>query len=192
MRFALPRTWRTRRRLRRPSAAALALLAGGGAVTLATADSPAPVRRQDRVLSLPEAPGSAAEVRIDTSYFTSGGSAPRPAVLLAHGFGGSKDDMRAQAESLARGGYAVLTWSARGFGASGGRIGLNSPDAEVADVSRLVDWLGRLPRGAARRPGRPTGGRHGGLVRRGRLAAGRRVRPAGGRHRARDHLVGPG
>ncbi|MGW2354445.1 alpha/beta fold hydrolase [Actinacidiphila glaucinigra] len=144
MRFALPRTWRTRRRLA-AGAAALALLAGGGAVTLATADSPAPVRRQDRVLSLPEAPGSAAEVRIDTSYFTSGGSAPRPAVLLAHGFGGSKDDMRAQAESLARGGYAVLTWSARGFGASGGRIGLNSPDAEVADVSRLVDWLGRRP-----------------------------------------------
>ncbi|WUD71819.1 alpha/beta fold hydrolase [Streptomyces sp. NBC_00510] len=144
MRFALPRTWRTRRRLA-AGAAALALLAGGGAVTLATADAPAPVRRQDRVFSLPEAPGSASKVRIDTSYFTSGGSAQRPAVLLAHGFGGTKDDVRAEAESLARSGYAVLTWSARGFGASGGRIGLNSPDAEVADVSRLIDWLGRRP-----------------------------------------------
>ena len=105
-------------------------------------------------------------VRLDTSYFTAGGAGRRPAVLLAHGFGGSKDDVRGQAEKLARHGYAVLTWSARGFGRSGGQIGLNAPDGEVADVGRLVDWLARQPRGAARRARRPAGRRLRGLVRR--------------------------
>ncbi|WP_329310451.1 alpha/beta fold hydrolase [Streptomyces sp. NBC_01262] len=141
----LPRLWPRHRNRRRLVAggAALAALAAGGAVTLAAADSPAPVRRSDRVFSMPETAGSAKRVRIDTSYFTSGGSGRRPAVLLAHGFGGSKDDMRAEAEQLARDGYAVLTWSARGFGDSTGQIGLNAPDREVADVRRLIDWLGK-------------------------------------------------
>jgi ABC-2 type transport system ATP-binding protein len=125
------------------SAAVLLLLATGGAVTFAAADEPAPVRRQDRVLSMPETPGSGRDVRIDTSFFTTGGSDARPAVLLAHGFGGSKDDMTADAQRLARDGYRVLTWSARGFGRSTGRIGLNAPDREVADVRRLIDSLGR-------------------------------------------------
>jgi ABC-2 type transport system ATP-binding protein len=125
------------------AATVLLLLAAGGAVTFATADEPAPVRRQDRVISMPETPGSERVVRIDTSFFTTGGSGPRPAVLLAHGFGGSKGDMTAEAQRLARDGYRVLTWSARGFGRSTGRIGLNAPDREVADVRRLIDWLGR-------------------------------------------------
>ncbi|MFE2429327.1 CocE/NonD family hydrolase [Streptomyces sp. NPDC059373] len=136
------RSWRTRHRIA-AGTAALAVLAGAGVVTVAAADSPAAVHREDRVMSMPETAGSAKRVRIDTSYFTSGGSGRRPAVLLAHGFGGSKDDMRPEAERLARDGYAVLTWSARGFGASTGQIGLNSPDREVADVRRLIDWLGK-------------------------------------------------
>ncbi len=36
-------------------------------------------------------------MNIDTSFFTAG-SGRRPAVLLGHGFGGSKDDMRREAE----------------------------------------------------------------------------------------------
>ena len=72
-------------------------------------------------------------------------------MLLGHGFGGSKDDVRAQAEQLARDGYAVLTWSARGFGESTGQIGLNDPDDEVKDVSRLIDWLASGPRSSSTR-----------------------------------------
>ena len=37
-------------------------------------------------------------------------------MLLAHGFGGTKNSVRADAEALAERGYAVLTWTARGFG----------------------------------------------------------------------------
>lgn len=106
---------------------------------------------------------------IDTSYFTAGDSAEkRPAVLLGHGFGGSKDDVREQAERLARDGYAVLTWSARGFGRSEGRIGLNDPAYEVKDVSRLVDWLAARPEVKLDAPGDPrvgvSGASYGGAI----------------------------
>ncbi|MFF4482375.1 alpha/beta fold hydrolase [Streptomyces melanosporofaciens] len=130
---------KTRLRGRRLAAAvaAAAVLAGAGTWAAAASDDRPAVHRQDRVLDMPGA-------RIDTSYFTSG-SGRRPAVLLAHGFGGSKDDVRERAEGLARDGYAVLTWSARGFGRSTGKIGLNDPDHEVADARRLIDWLAKRP-----------------------------------------------
>ncbi|MFE0455988.1 CocE/NonD family hydrolase [Streptomyces sp. NPDC058914] len=131
------------RGLRRPrrtlaAAAAVVVLAGAGTWTAVASDDPPPVHRADRVMAVDG-------VRLDTSYFTSGSDGRRPAVLLAHGFGGSKADVRQQAEDLARDGYAVLTWSARGFGRSTGRIGLNDPRGEVADVSRLIDWLAKQP-----------------------------------------------
>jgi ABC-2 type transport system ATP-binding protein len=118
--------------------AAFAVLAGAGTWTAVADDAAPAVHREDRVHSMPGA-------KIDTSYFTSGGDERRPAVLLGHGFGGSKEDVRAQAEQLASDGYAVLTWSARGFGRSTGQIGLNDPDREVKDVSRLIDWLAKRP-----------------------------------------------
>ena len=108
-------------------------------------------------------------VRIDTSYFTPGSSGARhPAVLLAHGFGGSKQDVRQQAEDLAGEGYAVLTWSARGFGKSTGKIGLNDPRGEVADVSKLIDWLAKQPQVQLDKPGDPrvgvAGASYGGAI----------------------------
>lgn len=140
-----PRLPRRRRDRLLAGAAALAVLAGAGTWTAAAASGDAPaVHRQDQMLNVPglEAPGAG----IDTSYFTAGEDGERrPAVLLGHGFGGSKDDVRAQAERLARDGYAVMTWSARGFGRSGGKIGLNDPEHEVKDVSALIDWLARRP-----------------------------------------------
>ncbi|MEV6202233.1 alpha/beta fold hydrolase [Streptomyces sp. NPDC051771] len=152
-------------RLRLPRWAAvtavLAVLAGAGTWTAAALDEPPPVQREDRALTLDG-------VRIDTSYFTGGATGRRPAVLLAHGFGGSKDDVRAQAERLARDGYAVLTWSARGFGASGGKIGLNDPAHEVADVRGLVDWLAARPEVLLDKAGDPrvgvTGASYGGAI----------------------------
>ena len=66
---------------------------------------------------------------------------PAPAVILAHGFGGSKDSVTDDAILLAERGFVVLTYSARGFGASTGQIGLNAPDAEVADAQNLITYL---------------------------------------------------
>ncbi|MFF4470967.1 CocE/NonD family hydrolase [Streptomyces sp. NPDC001599] len=144
------------------AAAAVVVLAGAGTWTAVAGDDPAPVRRADRVMAVGDG------VRLDTSYFTAGSGGRRPAVLLAHGFGGSKDDVRQQAEDLARDGYAVLTWSARGFGKSTGKIGLNAPDGEVADVSRLIDWLAEQPQVELDKDGDPrvgvAGGSYGGAV----------------------------
>ncbi|MFD3932331.1 alpha/beta fold hydrolase [Streptomyces sp. NPDC058614] len=154
--------------LRRPrrwiaAAAAVVVLAGAGTWTAVASDDAPPVHRADRVMDMGDG------VDIDTSYFTAGaGSDRRPAVLLAHGFGGSKDDVKAQAEQLARDGYAVLTWSARGFGESTGKIGLNDPEGEVADVSRLIDWLAKRPEVQLDKSGDPrvgvTGASYGGAI----------------------------
>lgn len=153
-----------RRRPRRTIAAAVAVvvLAGAGTWTATASDGAAPVKRTDQAMTTAEG------VRIDTSYFTSGGDGRRPAVMLGHGFGGSKDDVRSQAEALARDGYAVLTWSARGFGESTGRIGLNDPKGEVADVTQLIDWLADRPEVQLDKKGDPrlgvAGASYGGAI----------------------------
>jgi ABC-2 type transport system ATP-binding protein len=163
MDLRLPRLRDLRRRPRRLTAAvaAVVVIAGAGTWTAVADDNPPPVHREDQVMALDG-------VRIDTSYFTSGSSGRRPAVLIGHGFGGSKDDLRQQAEDLARDGYAVLTWSARGFGRSTGRIGLNDPKGEVADVSKLIDWLAKQPQVRLDKAGDPrvgmAGASYGGAI----------------------------
>ncbi|MFD4034882.1 alpha/beta fold hydrolase [Streptomyces sp. NPDC058637] len=141
--------------------AALAVLAAAGTWTAVADDSAPSVRREDRIMRMNG-------VSVDTSYFTAGGSQRRPAVLIGHGFGGSKNDVRAQAEKLAADGYAVMTWSARGFGKSSGEITLNAPDGEVEDVSGLVDWLAGRPEVELDAKGDPrvgvTGASYGGAV----------------------------
>ncbi|MFF7007855.1 alpha/beta fold hydrolase [Streptomyces fimicarius] len=158
------RRWRLLPRTRGRWAAAVAVLAvlvGGGTWTAVADDGSPAVQREDRTLRMDGVP-------IDTSYFHAKGSGKRPAVLIGHGFGGSKNDVRAQAEKLAADGYAVLTWSARGFGKSGGEISLNDPDHEVKDVSRLIDWLATRPEVELDGNGDPrvglTGASYGGAV----------------------------
>jgi ABC-2 type transport system ATP-binding protein len=80
-------------------------------------------------------------VQIDTSTFAPGTTGRHPALLLAHGFGGSKTDLDTQAKRYAAQGWVVVTYTARGFGASGGRIHLDDPALEVADARTLVDTL---------------------------------------------------
>ncbi|WP_075735052.1 alpha/beta fold hydrolase [Streptomyces acidiscabies] len=142
-------------------AAAVVVLAGAGTWTAVASDGKPAVREADRVMDIDG-------VKLDTSYFTTGGTKKRPAVLLAHGFGGSKDDLKDQAEDLARDGYAVLTWSARGFGKSTGKIGLNDPNAEVKDVSKLIDWLAKQPQVELDKTNDPrvgiAGGSYGGAI----------------------------
>ncbi len=141
--------------------AAFVVLAGAGTWTAVADDSAPAVHRQDRMMRIDG-------VSLDTSYFTTGGSERRPAVLIGHGFGRSKDTSRSQAQQLARDGYAVLTWSARGFGKSGGKTSLNAPDAEVKDVSRLIDWLAGQPEVRLDASGDPrvgvTGASYGGAI----------------------------
>jgi ABC-2 type transport system ATP-binding protein len=117
--------------------------------------APSVASRSAFVAGTPEAGG--VPVQLDTTLYLPA-STPAPAILLAHGFGGSKAGMRPEAEAMARDGYAVMTWSARGFGKSGGDIGLNDPTREVADVSRLIDWLAKQPLVQLDAPGDPRVG----------------------------------
>jgi ABC-2 type transport system ATP-binding protein len=147
--------------------AAVALVAAG--VVLAVAlTRPAPLTIRNLRIPVADGPRGNQHVVLDASFFLPPGSGKVPAVLLAHGFGETKDAVRPQAEDLARAGFAVLTWSARGFGASTGQIGLDSPDYEVKDVEQLVTWLARQPRVLLDRPGDPrvgiTGASYGGGI----------------------------
>ena len=80
-------------------------------------------------------------VSIDTSLYLPS-KTPAPAILIAHGFGGSKDSVASDAQFYASKGYVVLTWTARGFGKSTGQIAMNAMDAEVADTRALINYLG--------------------------------------------------
>ena len=121
------------------------------------------------MIAVPEAPGGAGTIDLDTRlYLPRDRDGKVPAVLLAHGFGGTKNSVRTDAESLVDRGYAVLTWTARGFGRSGGQIHLDSPDYEIRDGQRLLDWLAARPEVRTDATGDPrvgvVGGSYGGAL----------------------------
>jgi ABC-2 type transport system ATP-binding protein len=119
----------------------VALIAAGAIIAAAVSSGPAVAARTQFVTGTPEA---GVAVRLDTTvYFPK--ATPAPAVLLAHGFGGSKADLDTESRSLARHGYVVLAYSARGFGRSGGLIHLDAPSYEISDASRLISYLATLP-----------------------------------------------
>ncbi|MFI7586584.1 alpha/beta fold hydrolase [Spongisporangium articulatum] len=89
-----------------------------------------------------------------TIYLPTGGG-KHPAVLLAHGYGGSMDSVAPQARYLAERGYVVLAYSARGFGFSDGKVHLDSPDYEVKDGQRMLDVLAQRPEVQLDAPGDP-------------------------------------
>ncbi|GAA1007509.1 hypothetical protein Aple_018670 [Acrocarpospora pleiomorpha] len=146
---------------------ALAVLAVA-AITWAVWPSEPPPRGQDLTIDVLDGPANDQRVTIDATFFAPASGGKAPAVLLGHGFGGSKASVRDQAQRLAQHGYAVLTWSARGFGRSTGEIALNSPDYEVKDVQQLVDWLATRPEVRLDAAGDPrvgmAGGSYGGAI----------------------------
>ena len=148
--------------------AATVLLIACAVVIAVIATRPGPVSARNVMIPVIDGPHNDDHVLIDATFFTPPGGGKIPAVLLAHGFGATKEAVRPEAEQLARAGFAVLTWSARGFGASTGQIALDSPDYEVKDVEQLVSWLARQPRVLLDHPGDPrvgiTGASYGGGI----------------------------
>ena len=137
------------------AAAGVALVLAAGGVIVAVASSTDPIAT--RSLLVAGTPEMGAAVELDaTVYFPA--KTPAPAILLAHGFGGSKTDLRSQARSLAQHGYVVLAYTARGFGRSGGLIHLDAPSYEVADASKLISYLATLPQVLKDAPGDPRVG----------------------------------
>ncbi|PZS26336.1 MAG: ABC transporter [Pseudonocardiales bacterium] len=124
-------------------AAVVVIVLAALAVTVASlSGSAAVIHTQARFVAGTPEDGRA--VRLDTTLYLPART-PAPAVLLAHGFGGSKASVASDARALARRGYVVLAYTARGFGKSGGLIHLDAPAFEVHDASLLVTYLSSLP-----------------------------------------------
>jgi ABC-2 type transport system ATP-binding protein len=163
------RRWRPRGRgaVALAAAAAVLVIAGAAAIIAATG-GPAPIGVRNLRIAVVDGPRDSQHVTLDATLFTPAGSGRVPAILLAHGFGATKDAVRPEAEKLARAGFAVLTWSARGMGGSTGQVAFDSPDYEVKDVEQLVTWLARQPRVLLDHPGDPrvgiAGASYGGAI----------------------------
>lgn len=146
---------------------AVAALTGGAALWGEHPQQPQPPQPRQVLIDVADGPGGQQRAQLDATLYAAPDS-PAPAVVIAHGIGGDKNSSAAQARELARRGFAVLTYSARGFGASSGRIGLNSPDYEVADARQVLDWLARQPEVQRDRDGDPrvgvTGDSYGGAL----------------------------
>ncbi|MFM1917530.1 MAG: hypothetical protein RJB01_1045, partial [Actinomycetota bacterium] len=130
----------------------------------------APANAAVTPITIPGGPTSATEpvpVSLEADLYLPD-QTPAPAVIVAHGFGGSKASVAQDATYLVERGFAVLTYSARGFGASSGQISMNSPEFEVADASRIIDYLADLDGIVQDAPGDPrvgiAGGSYGGAL----------------------------
>ncbi|MGH3875691.1 MAG: alpha/beta fold hydrolase [Actinophytocola sp.] len=143
-------------------ALAVVIVAAAGVVWLNSADDPPAVRTREETLA-----GAGEGTRLDSTLYLPERT-PAPAIIVAHGFGGNKQSVDGDARELAQRGFVVLTYSARGFGRSSGQIALNSRDAEVADASELVSWLGTRSEVVQDGPDDPrvgvTGGSYGGAL----------------------------
>ncbi len=124
------------------TAAVTIALAIGFLPSLASATAAEPSAADIRISGGPASAMDSKPVSIDARLYLPA-TVPAPAVVLAHGFGGSKESTDEQALSLRDAGFVVLTYSARGFGKTIGSISMNSPQFEVADARALVDYLAK-------------------------------------------------
>lgn len=110
---------------------------------LALAGPAAAFSRQEVTIASPDGTPLAATLFLPDGASPTGGW---PATVFMHGLGGDRAGMNAIAQSMGMVGeqYAVLTFDARGHGASGGLIGIDGPK-EIADVKAVFSWLAARP-----------------------------------------------
>lgn len=82
------------------------------------------------------------ETEIAATEYTPDGEGPFPSVLITHGWANDRktDGPTSLANLYASNGYFVLTYDSRGFGASGGKVGVDGSD-EIRDVEALITYL---------------------------------------------------
>ena len=101
-------------------------------------------------------------------YVPKGATGKLPTIIMAHGWGGTAEQLRPEAAGFASAGYLVVLFDYRGWGASDGRVILAGPKpserarnrftaevvelreivdplAEAADLSNVVHWLQAEP-----------------------------------------------
>ncbi|MEU7134315.1 CocE/NonD family hydrolase [Streptomyces sp. NPDC046261] len=134
-----------RQALRTPAtvAASAALLAAGllGPAPAARASSPAAAPHQAAAPRFTDIPGSGG-ITLKGNVFTpagADGSRRYPVIVLPTSWAMPQFEYIAQARRLADSGYVVVSYTARGFWRSGGKIEAAGPP-DVADVSKVIDW----------------------------------------------------
>lgn len=171
---------RTLSRMRRrflPLTTVVPLLVVGLLAGAATAQPGEEWTRTGALLDTVTGPTDDYPVTIDYDlYVPEGASAadPRPAMVVAHGFGNSKSvaEVTTLGAFFAAKGYVVITSSHQGFGGSSGCVALNSIDYDAKNVSSLIDVLAERDDVVMDGPGDPRvgmvggsyGGGHQGLV----------------------------
>ena len=130
----------------------LLLAATAAALALAAAPSGLAAGFSKTELTIPGAGG----VPLAATLYEPDGPPPPtrfPAIVMFHGLGGTRASTNVLAEQFfAPQGYVVLTFDARGHGASGGLFGLDGPN-ENADAQALYDFLAARPEVDARHVG---------------------------------------
>jgi predicted acyl esterase len=85
-------------------------------------------------------------IELDATVYEPTAEGPHPAVLMTHGWGGDKRQLRPLAEAYASRDFYVLAYTSRGFGktedreGSGGQVNSTS-ELERRDASALIDYL---------------------------------------------------
>ena len=79
----------------------------------ASASTSAVSRTVEERIEVPAGPGQDGVIALDTTLYLPA-TTPAPAVLVAHGFGGTKASVDADARALVDRGFVVLAWTARG------------------------------------------------------------------------------
>ena len=92
----------------------------------------------------PKSATDGSPVQLDLDVYTPTSTEPAPVVIVAHGFGGSKQSVAELGQRIADAGFIAVAYTARGFGKSGGTISMNSPEFEIADVRKVIDFAAQL------------------------------------------------
>ena len=137
------RTGRGRRR----TIVALASVLAVAMTSLVPAPSAAAVEASVKTFHFAVVVGAEGATHCDIvgDVYTPAGAGPLnrvPAVLMTHGFGQSKKDMKDFAQMFLDEGYLVLAYSGLGFGGSSCVISMDDPAIDGKAASQLVSYLG--------------------------------------------------
>jgi ABC-2 type transport system ATP-binding protein len=104
-----------------------------------------------------------------------------PTILNGPGWAGTgeTDPNAGLVKAFNSAGYNVVTWTPRGFGASGGLVSIDRPEIEGRDTSAIVDMIAKQPWAQLDAPGDPrigmAGGSYGGAIQYSTAIADRRL-----------------
>ena len=109
---------------------------GAGTAVASTAPASTAPATGPRAVDITAADG----VVLKAHVFEPGTPGRHPAIVFVNSWGLDDREYLLQARGLAERGYVVLSYTTRGFWASGGRIETAGP-LDVADASTALDWL---------------------------------------------------